>query len=65
MYSNSVIVVFVVNAIRVRMLVGKVTVNDDALFSFSLVLFFLLAMSLYTDRVRVNEKRERERERWM
>ena len=61
MYSNSVIVAFVVNARCVRVLVGKMTVNDDALLS--CVLSFFLVMSLYTDRVRVNGERERERER--
>jgi hypothetical protein len=50
MYSNSVIVLFVVNAICVRMLVGEVTVNDDALLSLLSSSFFF-AMSLYTDRV--------------
>lgn len=35
MYSNNVIVAFVVSAMCVRMLVGEMTVNDDALLFFS------------------------------
>lgn len=69
MCSNSVIVVFVVNAMYIYMyicmcvcmLVDEMTVNDDALLSS--VLFFLRVVSLYTDRVHVYEEKEREKER--
>ena len=47
MYSNNVIVAFVVSAICVRMLVDEMTVNDDALLSFSCPLLLLLLPSCY------------------
>ncbi len=63
MYSNSVIVVFVVNAICVRMLVGKVTVNDDALLFLSCPLLPSCCVLVYWSCACEWKERERDAER--
>lgn len=64
MYSNSVIVVFVVNAICMRMLVGEMTVNDDALLSLScppLLSYYVLVHWSYACVEREREAKRKSR----